>query len=169
MSTDEPFIQQAPSAPPLGGVGPGRNVGPPPSTASAPLLQGTLLHVFLQNSTTISLLLRYLDLSVGAFQVLDLQCPHGTAAPATGPPSTPDLGPPGVPGPKVLCSSHQMAVELPAGAVSGIYVKGVWGNVPGVHVHVHTWLPPSTLLPRGHAGIHRGGGDIGLGRVRVPP
>ncbi|XP_056892799.1 uncharacterized protein LOC130527965 isoform X3 [Takifugu flavidus] len=86
-----------------------------------------------KNSTTISLLLRYLDLSVGAYEVLEVQCPHGTpapvpAAPSPRPPSTTGVSPPVVPNPKVLCSSHQMAVELPAGAISGIYVKDIKGN-----------------------------------------
>lgn len=106
--------------------------------------RGTCFYVFLQNSTTISLLLRYLDLSVGAYEVLEVQCPHGTpapvpAAPSPRPPSTTGVSPPVVPNPKVLCSSHQMAVELPAGAISGIYVKGLCVNMLAVHV----WLPSS--------------------------
>lgn len=133
---------------------------------------GAFFYVFLQNSTTISLLLRYLDLSVGAYKVLDLQCPHGTPAPVTGapsprPPSTPDLSPPVVPNPKVFCSSHQMAVELPAGAISGIYVKGLCVNMLGVHVQRHIWLPSSLhrlnlkTVVRGHAGIRR----VGVGAI----
>ncbi|KAI9545665.1 hypothetical protein NQZ68_034435 [Dissostichus eleginoides] len=88
--------------------------------------------------TTISLPLRFWDLSIGQYRTLDLQCPYQTAPPAVVTPSvfpTPASTPkakvsltPVVPKPKVFCSSYQMAVELAPGPISGIFVKDIKGN-----------------------------------------
>lgn len=113
-----------------------------------------LFYVFLQNSTTLSLHLRYWDLSIGQYKVLELQCPHQTAretpAPVTvallpTPPSTTHVSPPVVPKPKVLCSSHHMTVEIPTAAISAIYVKGLCLNMLSVYVQGHIWLPSALL------------------------
>lgn len=85
---------------------------------------------------------------MGEYRDLDLRCPHQTAretpAPVTvavspRPPSTIHVSPPVVPMPKVLCSSKQMTVEFPAGAISGIYVKGLCVNMLDVYVQRHIW------------------------------
>ncbi|XP_063740510.1 uncharacterized protein LOC134865052 [Eleginops maclovinus] len=89
-----------------------------------------------QTPTTISLPLMFWDLSMGQYRTLDLQCPYQTAPPAVvtplvfpTPPSTAKVSPlPVVPKPKVFCSSHEMAVELASGPISGIYVKDIKGN-----------------------------------------
>ncbi|KAL6110121.1 uncharacterized protein ACO6RY_19267 [Pungitius sinensis] len=84
--------------------------------------------------TTVSLLLRFWDLSVGQYRSLELRCPyqpaHDTPVPATPPlsPSNGNVGATVVPKPKVLCSSHQMTVELPSSSVSGIVIKDIKGN-----------------------------------------
>ncbi|XP_036969297.1 uncharacterized protein LOC119027879 isoform X2 [Acanthopagrus latus] len=89
--------------------------------------------------TTVSLPLRFWDLSIAQYRTLDLQCPH-QATPMTPAPVTPPVFPtppwstmgksilPDVPKPKVLCSSDQMTVELPSGPISGIFVKDIKGN-----------------------------------------
>lgn len=87
---------------------------------------------------------------MGQYKVLELQCPHQTAretpAPVTvavlpTPPSTTHVSPPVVLKPKVLCSSHQMTVEIPTGAISAIYVKGLCINMLGVYVQGRICLP----------------------------
>ncbi|XP_045904326.1 uncharacterized protein LOC123970359 [Micropterus dolomieu] len=89
--------------------------------------------------TTISLSLRFWDLSIAQYRTLDLQCPYSTIpktpAPvipsaSTTPPSTTQgkISPSVVPKPEVFCSSHQMTVELPSGPISGIVVKDIKGN-----------------------------------------
>lgn len=114
---------------------------------------------------------------MGAYRVLDLQCPqtaHGTPAPVTvaaspRPPSATRVSSPAVPRPKVLCSSHQMAVELPAGAISGIYVKGLCVNVLGVYVQRHIWLPSSLHELKFNTvvrGPRRPPGEWGWGKYR---
>ncbi|KAI3353275.1 hypothetical protein L3Q82_019813, partial [Scortum barcoo] len=89
--------------------------------------------------TTISLPLRFWDLSFAKYRTLDLHCPYQTT-PETPPPVTPSvspappsttkgkISPPVVPKPKVFCSSHQMTVELPCGPISEIVVKDIKGN-----------------------------------------
>ncbi|XP_028445997.1 uncharacterized protein LOC114563311 isoform X4 [Perca flavescens] len=87
--------------------------------------------------TTISLALRFWDLSMAQYRTLDLQCPYQTTpetpAPLTPsvspiPPSTTKLSLSVVPKPNVICTSHQMTVELPSGPISGIVVKDIKGN-----------------------------------------
>ncbi|KAG7238422.1 hypothetical protein INR49_030929 [Caranx melampygus] len=83
----------------------------------------------IQTPTTISLPIRFWDLSTAQYRTLELQCPfystHETPAPVTPPvPPTPPsttLSP--VLKPRVICSSHQMTVELPPGSISGILLK----------------------------------------------
>ncbi|XP_035856146.1 uncharacterized protein LOC116040565 isoform X1 [Sander lucioperca] len=89
--------------------------------------------------TTISLALRFWDLSMAQYRTLDLQCPYQTT-PETPAPVTPSVSPTPpsttkakvslsvVPKPKVFCTSHQMTVELPSGPISGIVVKDIKGN-----------------------------------------
>lgn len=90
----------------------------------------------LQTPTTISLPLRFWDLSMAQYRILDLQCSYQmtpeTPAPVTPsvsptPPSTTkgNANPPVVPKPRVICSSDLMIVELASGPISGIVVKGV--------------------------------------------
>ncbi|XP_040043635.2 uncharacterized protein LOC120825854 [Gasterosteus aculeatus] len=87
--------------------------------------------------STVSLLLRFWDLSVGQYRSLELRCPYRPAR-ETPVPATPPLPPtthhagPTVPKPKVLCSSHQMTVELPSSSVSGIVFKDIKGNQMGL-------------------------------------
>ncbi|XP_078021007.1 uncharacterized protein LOC117255135 isoform X1 [Epinephelus lanceolatus] len=89
--------------------------------------------------TTISLPLRFWDLSMAQYRILDLQCSYQmtpeTPAPVTPsvpptPPSTTkgNANPPVVPKPRVICSSDQMIVELASGPISGIVVKDIKGN-----------------------------------------
>ncbi|XP_054460789.1 uncharacterized protein LOC129096134 [Anoplopoma fimbria] len=88
-----------------------------------------------QTPTTVSLPLRFWDVSVAQYRSLDPQCPYQTPTPVTPtvsptPPST-TKGKGGhtvVPTPKVFCSSHQMTVELPSGPFSGIVIKDIKGN-----------------------------------------
>ncbi|XP_037621794.1 uncharacterized protein LOC119485994 [Sebastes umbrosus] len=88
---------------------------------------------------TISLPLRFWDLSMAQYRDLDLQCAYQTTpetpAPVTPPvstttPSTTEgtVSPTVVPKPKVFCTSHQMTVELPSGPSSAIVVKDIKGN-----------------------------------------
>ncbi|XP_042340312.1 uncharacterized protein LOC121941554 [Plectropomus leopardus] len=88
--------------------------------------------------STMSLPLRFWDLSIAQYRTLDLQCPYQTA-PETPAPVTPSVSPippstttskasPLVPKPRVICSSHQMVVELPSGPISGIFVKDIKGD-----------------------------------------
>ncbi|KAL7404940.1 hypothetical protein ABVT39_021361 [Epinephelus coioides] len=92
-----------------------------------------------QTPTTISLPLRFWDLSMARYRILDLQCSYQmtpeTPAPVTPsvpptPPSTTkgNANPPVVPKPRVICSSDQMIVELASGPISGIVVKDIKGN-----------------------------------------
>lgn len=87
----------------------------------------------LQTPTTLPL--RFWDLSMSQYRMFDLECPAQTTpetpAPVTPsvsptPPSTTrgKVSPPVIPKPKLICSSHKMTVELPAGPVSEIIVKG---------------------------------------------
>ncbi|XP_068447905.1 uncharacterized protein [Clinocottus analis] len=80
---------------------------------------------------TISLTLRFWDLSAALYRSLDLRCPYPTTNEVPVPvyPATPspDVDPT-VPKPKVYCSSHQMTVELPSGLSSGIVFKDIKGN-----------------------------------------
>ncbi|XP_032399097.1 uncharacterized protein LOC116706396 [Etheostoma spectabile] len=86
---------------------------------------------------TISLALRFWDLSMAQYKTLDLQCPYETT-PETSAPVTPAAYPTSprtaksslsvVPKPKVFCTSHQMNVELPSGPISGIVVEDIKGN-----------------------------------------
>lgn len=88
---------------------------------------------------------------MGQYKVLELQCPcqsaRETPAPVTvtvlpTPPSTTHVTPPVVRESKVLCSSHQMTVEIPTGAISAVYVKGLCINMLGIqYVQGHIWLP----------------------------
>ncbi|XP_035515542.1 protein piccolo [Morone saxatilis] len=93
--------------------------------------------------TTISLPLRFWDLSIAKYRTLDLQCPYQmipetpepVTAPVTpsvspAPPSTTasKVSPSVVPKHQVFCSSNQMTVELPSGPISGIVVKDIKGN-----------------------------------------
>lgn len=87
---------------------------------------------------------------MGQYEVLELQCPHQTAQEPPAPvtvavlptlPSTTHVSPPVVLRPKVLCSSHQMTVEIPTGAISAIYVKGLCIHTLGVYVQGRIWLP----------------------------
>ncbi|XP_068583428.1 uncharacterized protein [Cebidichthys violaceus] len=96
-------------------------------------------HSQLLTPTTVSLLLRFWDLSVVQYRSLDLRCPYQTT-PETPVPSTPPVsptppsstkdkvGPAVVPKRKVFCSSHQMTLELPSGPLSGIVFKDIKGN-----------------------------------------
>ncbi|KAM8880034.1 uncharacterized protein AB9W97_015071 [Spinachia spinachia] len=83
---------------------------------------------------TVSLLLRFWDLSVGQYRSVELRCPyqpaHETPVPVTPrpSPSNDDVGPTVVPKPKVLCSSHEMTVKLPTSSISGIVIKDIKGN-----------------------------------------
>ncbi|KAM7394154.1 hypothetical protein PAMP_020973 [Pampus punctatissimus] len=90
-------------------------------------------HSQLQTSTTISLPLRFWDISMGQYRTLDLHCPY-QSTPETSAPVTPSASPttkgqmnPSVGG-KVLCSSQLMTVELPPGPISAIAVKDLKGN-----------------------------------------
>ncbi|XP_071329433.1 uncharacterized protein [Trachinotus anak] len=84
--------------------------------------------------TTISLPLRYLDMSVTRYRTLELQCPYEntpeTPAPVTLPisPTPPSTTLSLVLKPRIVCSSHQMTVELPSGPISGILLKDIKGN-----------------------------------------
>lgn len=87
---------------------------------------------------------------MGQYEVLELQCPRQTAQEPPAPvtvavlptlPSTAHVNPPVVLKPKVLCSSHQMTVEIPTGAISAVYVKGLCINTLGVYVQGRIWLP----------------------------
>lgn len=75
---------------------------------------------------------------MGQYEVLELHCPHQTAPETPAPvtvavlhtlPSTTRVSPPVVLKPKVLCSPHQMTVEIPTGAIYAIYVKGLCINM----------------------------------------
>lgn len=79
---------------------------------------------------------------MGQYNVLELLCPHKTACESPPPvtvavlptfPGTTRVSPP-VLKPKVLCSTHQMTVEIPTGAIYAIYVKGLCINMLGVYV-----------------------------------
>ncbi|KAK2919044.1 hypothetical protein Q8A73_003415 [Channa argus] len=89
--------------------------------------------------TTISLPMRFWDLSVAQYRTVEPECPYdGTPKipvplnqPVTpSPPSTTKVRntPSVLPKPSVSCSSHQMIVELPPGPISGIVVKDIKGN-----------------------------------------
>nr|XP_020452828.1 uncharacterized protein LOC109958484 [Monopterus albus] len=92
-----------------------------------------------RSPATISLTLRFWDLSMAQYRTVDLQCPYEStpetpevvsllASPS--PPSTTKekISPFVVPKPKVSCSYHRMTVELPSGPISGIVVKDMKGN-----------------------------------------
>ncbi|XP_028284898.1 mucin-2-like [Parambassis ranga] len=96
-------------------------------------------HSQLQTPTTISLPVRFWDVSMAQYRTLDLQCPYQstTESPATvtppastTPPSTTKAktSSPVDTKTKVICSTHQMTVELPAGPISGIVVKDIKGK-----------------------------------------
>uniref|UniRef100_A0A3Q1B6T2 ZP domain-containing protein n=1 Tax=Amphiprion ocellaris TaxID=80972 RepID=A0A3Q1B6T2_AMPOC len=96
-------------------------------------------HSQLRTPTTVSLPLRFWDLSTAHYRTLELQCPYQIPpeypTTVTPPPSpTPlsatkgKINPSVVPKTKVFCSSHQMTVELPSGPISGIVVKDIKGN-----------------------------------------
>nr|XP_020503346.1 uncharacterized protein LOC109994381 [Labrus bergylta] len=88
--------------------------------------------------TTISLTLRFWDLSLAQYRTVDLQCQYETipVTPAPSPSPTPTLPKttkrkphsPDVPKPEVVCHSDQMNVELPSGPISKIIVKDIQGN-----------------------------------------
>ncbi|XP_019939264.2 uncharacterized protein [Paralichthys olivaceus] len=84
--------------------------------------------------TTISLPLRFWDLSMAQYQTLEPQCPYEstpvTHAPVTSPVSTiaPSTTPSPVQKPKVSCSPHHMNVKLPSGPISGILLKDMKGS-----------------------------------------
>lgn len=113
---------------------------------------------------------------MGQYKVLELQCPHQTARETPAPvtvavlpttPSTTHVSPPVVLKPKILCSSHQMTVEIPTGVISAIYVKGLCINMLGIYVQGHIWLPSAlhdlnfNMLVFSRVGV--GGRKIGCG------
>ncbi|KAM7009343.1 zona pellucida sperm-binding protein 4 [Tautogolabrus adspersus] len=91
--------------------------------------------------TSISLPLRFWDLSLAQYRTVDLQCQYETipVTPAPSPsPTLPDTTkskprPPYVPKPEVFCYSDQMNVELPSGPISEIIVKDIKGNQMNLH------------------------------------
>ncbi|XP_031727888.1 uncharacterized protein LOC116396968 [Anarrhichthys ocellatus] len=93
-------------------------------------------HSQLLTPTTVSLLLRFWDLSVAQYRSLDLRCPYQTTPVPVTPPVSPTspsttkdkVGPYVVPKHKVFCSSHQMTLEFPSGPFSGIVFKDIEGN-----------------------------------------
>ncbi|XP_058496397.1 uncharacterized protein si:ch73-90k17.1 isoform X1 [Solea solea] len=84
--------------------------------------------------TTISLPLRFWDLSKAQYRTLEPQCPYEgasetpTVVTPTVPPAPPSTTVPADPKPRVICSSHQMTVKLPSGPISGILLKDVKEN-----------------------------------------
>uniref|UniRef100_A0A8C5HCD2 Uncharacterized LOC114462934 n=1 Tax=Gouania willdenowi TaxID=441366 RepID=A0A8C5HCD2_GOUWI len=91
-----------------------------------------------QAPMTISLAVRFWDLSTAQYRTVDLQCPY-QSTPEASVPVYPSVPTPQtttkdkkvqsvVPKIEVYCSSHQMIVELPPGSISGIEVKDVTGN-----------------------------------------
>lgn len=75
-------------------------------------------------------------MSIAQYRTLDVHCPQQTIIP---PPFSPSVSPapPGTSGamnPKVFCSSHHMSVELPAGPISEIVLKGMSGLFRGIYV-----------------------------------
>ena len=84
-----------------------------------------------QSPMTLTLSLRYLDVKLNKYRVLELQCPnpsaldtHSLPVPATSStvlPQTIHLARPKF---RLLCSTHHMRVELPPGPISGIVVMG---------------------------------------------
>ncbi|XP_035494362.2 uncharacterized protein LOC118313159 isoform X2 [Scophthalmus maximus] len=87
-----------------------------------------------QTPATISLPLRFWDLSVAQYRTVELRCPYEstpeTPAPDTPPvsPTPPSTTPSLVQKPKVICSPHHMTVKFPAGLISGILLKDLKGN-----------------------------------------
>ncbi|XP_044045979.1 uncharacterized protein LOC122873393 [Siniperca chuatsi] len=99
-------------------------------------------HSHPRTPTTISLPVRFWDLSMAQYRTLDLQCPYPTTleTPATVSPTPPSttkgkISPSVVPKPEVFCSSQQMTVELPPGPISGIVVKDIKGNQMNLQNH----------------------------------
>lgn len=89
----------------------------------------------LQTPTTISLPLRFWDLSVAQYRTVEPRCTYeGVPEIPTPPSQSVSPSPPSVINgpivpsvlstPKVSCSSHQMTLELPSGPISEIVVKG---------------------------------------------
>ncbi|KAG7487129.1 hypothetical protein JOB18_047067 [Solea senegalensis] len=84
--------------------------------------------------TTISLPLRFWDLSKAQYRTLEPQCPYEgasetpTVVTPTVPPAPPSTTVSADPKPRVICSSHQMTVKLPSGPISGILFKDVKEN-----------------------------------------
>ncbi|XP_029018094.1 uncharacterized protein LOC114862177 [Betta splendens] len=94
--------------------------------------------------TTISLTLRFWDLAAGRYKIVEPQCSYDSLSKSPAPlqqPVTPrpsittneNIGPIVLPRNKVVCSSHQMTVELPSGSISGIVVKDIKGNEMNLH------------------------------------
>lgn len=90
-----------------------------------------------QGQSTQILPLRFLDQSLKQNRTWNLQCPYSPNVPVTPEPVIPTVSQPPpsttgseahqdpvVPTPSVYCSLHQMNVELPAGPISEVVLKG---------------------------------------------
>lgn len=104
----------------------------------------------LQGQSTPSLPLRFWDQLLKQYRTLDLQCPDSQNDPKTPEPVIPTVSqsPPSttrreayqepvVPTPSVFCSLHQMNVELPAGPISEVVLKG--GCLPFRKIYIMTF------------------------------
>uniref|UniRef100_A0A8C6SCT4 Zona pellucida sperm-binding protein 4 n=1 Tax=Neogobius melanostomus TaxID=47308 RepID=A0A8C6SCT4_9GOBI len=84
-------------------------------------------HMRLKSDTSTSLSLRYWDTLLADSRTVDVQCPEQSITPPPLPPSPP--APPFIyEHPKESCSVHHMTIEFPAGPISEISVKDLYGN-----------------------------------------
>lgn len=95
--------------------------------------QAWLNDSYFQGQSTSSLPLRFWDQSLKQYKTLDLQCTNSENGPKTPEPVVPTVSqsPPSTTWseayqepPSVFCSSHEMNVELPAGPISEVVLKG---------------------------------------------
>ncbi|XP_062304608.1 uncharacterized protein LOC134008999 isoform X2 [Osmerus eperlanus] len=89
-------------------------------------------HSYALSPMTLTLSLRYLDVKLNKYRILELQCPnpsaldtHSLPMPATSRTVVPQPSLPAPPKFRLFCSTHHMRVELPPGPISGIVVKDV--------------------------------------------